>query len=270
MPVPISNLANKLGALEHAKLTPKEGGEPLELMFNPESLVIAHTARWTASPSRNTSGGKPSIVGQGGSGGSSPAAMLSGAISSVASALGLGGGAHKPVVAGHGPNSYQGSPPATLAMDVHFNDSFSLTGMGDISTHVARLEGWMHVPKDGPNHPPLLTFTWGKIKFLGYLSSLSVAYMHFGIDGSPVHAKASIRMTQEPDADGAQNPTSGGPAGRRTHRVCAGDSLQLIAYREYGSPTRWRTLAEANGIDDPLRLRPGVELLVPLEADSTT
>ena len=45
--------------------------------------------------------------------------------------------------------------------------------------------------------------------------------------------------------------------------MVAGDSLASIAYREYGAPAYWRALAEANGIDDPLRLRPGTRLLVP-------
>jgi len=49
----------------------------------------------------------------------------------------------------------------------------------------------------------------------------------------------------------------------------AGDSLPAVAYREYGNPNLWRALAEANGVDDPLRLRPGTSLLVPSRSDAT-
>ncbi|NEE52104.1 LysM peptidoglycan-binding domain-containing protein, partial [Streptomyces sp. SID8455] len=35
------------------------------------------------------------------------------------------------------------------------------------------------------------------------------------------------------------------------------------AWREYGDATAWRTIADANNIDDPMRLIPGSELLVP-------
>jgi nucleoid-associated protein YgaU len=42
-----------------------------------------------------------------------------------------------------------------------------------------------------------------------------------------------------------------------------GDSLPSIAYRAYGDATRWRTIAEANHIDDPLRLRRGTPLMLP-------
>lgn len=35
--------------------------------------------------------------------------------------------------------------------------------------------------------------------------------------------------------------------------VGAGDRLPLIAAEVYGDPRLWRPIAEANGIDDPLR-----------------
>jgi nucleoid-associated protein YgaU len=47
------------------------------------------------------------------------------------------------------------------------------------------------------------------------------------------------------------------------HVVRDGDSLQSIAYAMYGDPTRWRTIAEANGIDDPLAVRRGRTLSIP-------
>ena len=45
----------------------------------------------------------------------------------------------------------------------------------------------------------------------------------------------------------------------RTHVVSDGDSLPSIAYAAYGDATQWRAIAEANGIDDPLSLRRGLE-----------
>ena len=60
-----------------------------------------------------------------------------------------------------------------------------------------------------------------------------------------------------------QNPTSGGLAVRRAHQLVDGDTLASVAYAEYGDPAMWRPLAAFNGIDDPLRLRPGTRLLLP-------
>ena len=45
--------------------------------------------------------------------------------------------------------------------------------------------------------------------------------------------------------------------------VKQGDTLSWIAGKEYGNPAEWRIIAEANGIDDPLNLTVGQELLIP-------
>lgn len=47
---------------------------------------------------------------------------------------------------------------------------------------------------------------------------------------------------------------------RRTYTVKKGDTLWDIACRFYGDGTRWKTLAEKNGVADPRRLRIGKEL----------
>ena len=59
------------------------------------------------------------------------------------------------------------------------------------------------------------------------------------------------------------NPTSAGLPGRKAHTVTDGDSLARIATDRYGSPGRWRDIAAANGIDDPLRIRSGDRVYLP-------
>ena len=70
-------------------------------------------------------------------------------------------------------------------------------------------------------------------------------------------------MKEIPPEVAKQNPTSGGVTTLRSHMVVEGDSLPLIAYQEYGDPGAWRVLADANGIDDPMRIRSGSRVLVP-------
>jgi len=50
--------------------------------------------------------------------------------------------------------------------------------------------------------------------------------------------------------------------------VSLGDSLASIAHSELGSPTQWRAVADFNGIEDPLRVRPGTTLLIPTRPDA--
>ncbi|WP_020673167.1 LysM peptidoglycan-binding domain-containing protein [Amycolatopsis nigrescens] len=116
---------------------------------------------------------------------------------------------------------------------------------------------------------PWVRFEWGTARttsFDGVLSSFSVDYSLFDVDGMPLRAVCSLAIEEASvDAPG-QNPTSGARDATRTHRVVVGDSLAQLAWREYGDATAWRIVAEANGIDDPLDLPPGSELLVPAAA----
>jgi nucleoid-associated protein YgaU len=61
----------------------------------------------------------------------------------------------------------------------------------------------------------------------------------------------------------AQNPTTGAGPNVRVWTVRPGDRLDWIAHKEYGDSTRWRPIAEANGIDDPIDLKSGQQLVIP-------
>lgn len=116
---------------------------------------------------------------------------------------------------------------------------------------------------------PLLMFSWGPpgIGFMYdvHITNCTVIYERFNAQGIPIRARVNLTMQEQPSLLGTlpTNPTSGGPPGRRRHVVGEGDTLQSIASANYGSPQRWRWLAEANGIDDPMRLRPGDVLFLP-------
>ena len=117
---------------------------------------------------------------------------------------------------------------------------------------------------------PWVRFEWGKAKsvsFDGVLSSLSVDYSLFDVDGKPLRATCALSIEEASVGLPGQNPTSGAREARRTHRVVAGDSLPQLAFHEYGDATAWRVIAEANDIDDPMVLVPGTDLLVPAERE---
>lgn len=100
-------------------------------------------------------------------------------------------------------------------------------------------------------------------RFTAYVSSVEAAYSLFGTTGVPIRATCRLQLHEIPSNTKGQNPTSGALTAQRVHRVVAGDSLQSLAWREYGDSAAWRAIAEANGIDDPTRLANGVELVLP-------
>jgi nucleoid-associated protein YgaU len=164
------------------------------------------------------------------------------------------------------PPEFKGPKPASANVEVFLDETDR--EKGDISKTVDKLKKLV-VPEPGTvssNKPsaPHVLFEWGSaITFRGYVESVAVKYTMFRGDGTPVRGTVTVAMKEFPQPPKGQNPTSGGRAGRRTHRLVAGDTLASIAYREYGDPNRWRALAEANDIDDPMRLREGTVVMVP-------
>lgn len=123
----------------------------------------------------------------------------------------------------------------------------------------------------GGSVPPFVTFRWGSVDLPKSVPvSLTIQHVLFHPNGEPIRAIVDLELAQAEKASTAssgstsqgQNPTT--RAGeQRVHRVRDGDSLPSIAYAAYGDPTRWRLIAEANDIDDPLALRRGAELTIP-------
>jgi hypothetical protein len=120
----------------------------------------------------------------------------------------------------------------------------------------------------GDGRPPkFVTFSWGSTQLPKAAPlSISIRYALFHPNGEPMRAFVDLELAQAEASSPpgqAQNPTTRGVAGLRSHIVRDGDSLHSISYECYGDPTRWRAIAEANRIDDPLRLRRGESLSIP-------
>jgi hypothetical protein len=115
--------------------------------------------------------------------------------------------------------------------------------------------------------PDPVGFSWGANTLPKCVPmSISIHYVMFHPNGDPMRAFVDLELAQKdktsPEGQ-AQNPTTRGTAGLTSHIVHDGDSLQSIAYQSYGDPSKWRVIAEANGIDDPLQLRRGDSLSIP-------
>jgi hypothetical protein len=159
---------------------------------------------------------------------------------------------------------FVGPKPAQLTLELFLDGS---DGSGDVSGHVDLLFSCLTSAQKARSKqrplPPFVQFRWGKVLFTGILKSVNAKYTLFRETGVPIRATCGLTIEELPSEPRGQNPTSGALTPMRTHVLVDGDSLPWIAYREYGDPTLWRAVAEANAIDDPLRLRPGDRLLIP-------
>jgi hypothetical protein len=172
------------------------------------------------------------------------------------------------------PPEFTGTDPTRISMEIFF-DAFEAP-VADVSPDVMVLLSWLQpTPVSmarGLAQPPLLRFVWGANPvlqtFQGYLKSVKAKYTMFLPDGTPIRATAAIVLEEVTPEVGPQNPSSGSREGRRAHVVREGESLQSIAYEEYGEAAYWRGLAAFNAVDDPMRLPAGTELLIPTTAEA--
>ena len=171
--------------------------------------------------------------------------------------------------------SFQGVKPYSLKMSAVMDAAEA--EVDDIGPLVEALFSWLQPMKPAKKaEPPLLALEWGHNSLLGgrhwFLSQVEAKCTLFARDGAPLRATVSLTLEEQP-AKGKghtkkrQNPTSGADAEGRYHIVRQGDTLDGIAYQEYGDSVHWRVIAQRNNIDDPLRLSPGATLLIPTEIE---
>ncbi len=116
----------------------------------------------------------------------------------------------------------------------------------------------------GLHRPPEVRFSWEKEQFVGVLDNVSVAYQMFLSTGSPCRATVTISMQNaKPKRDAKGETHTESPDFAKMHTLRRGETLHAISAREYDSPSEWRRIADANGIDDPLEIEPGTKLLIP-------
>ena len=223
-------------SLIHAKLeihepplgystTPGAITDEFEFDFNPTQLVLSRRALWKTTPT---------------------AAVRDGALP-----------------------EFMGPEPRSMEVDVFLDNSHDPGGT-DLLKKVELLFSCCEVTENSidANQPstPWVVFQWGSFttaRFTAFVSSVTASYTLFSSTGVPIRARCKLSLNEIPTKTAGQNPTSGALTARRVHRVVAGDSLQSLAWREYGNANVWRAIAEANGIDDPARVRPGTELVLP-------
>ena len=143
----------------------------------------------------------------------------------------------------------------------------------DTFRHCRQLLTWSEaVIKDPPSKtgskeavPIRLALSWGpQLHFDVHMETVVVAYTKFSsTTGTPVRALVNLTMHEYKPPTPAHNPTSGGPPGRRAHVLDSSECLPSLATAKYGRPSAWRDIARVNGIDDPLRVRPGRTLYLP-------
>jgi nucleoid-associated protein YgaU len=112
--------------------------------------------------------------------------------------------------------------------------------------------------------PPVLLFTWGSLAFTCVLTRATQRFLMFLPDGTPVRARVNVSFSEFRNADLETREVKRETADySKRHVVAEGETLSLIAGREYADPRLWRVIAIANRLDRARNLEAGLALLLP-------
>lgn len=106
-----------------------------------------------------------------------------------------------------------------------------------------------------------LTLVWGVYKMKAKVSAVTVNYTMFDRIGRPLRAEVDISFEQLADVSLLSKFKS--PDVTKTYIVKAGDTLPLIALREYDDESFYLEIAKVNNLKNYRKLEPGMTLVMP-------
>jgi hypothetical protein len=148
----------------------------------------------------------------------------------------------------------------TLSMELFFD---TYEERKDVRTHTDKVYALLEI--NGSTHaPPICRITWGNLNFRGVLDHVSGKFTLFLANGTPVRATLSVTFKEFIDVNVLIQETPTQSADHTKYYVVkTGDRIDIIAGEEYGDPSKWRPIADANNLDDPTRLQAGDRLVIP-------
>lgn len=163
---------------------------------------------------------------------------------------------------------FGGGESMTLKMQLFFD---TYAAGGDVRKTTDRIWQLMRINErlidmtSVKGRPPIVEFRWGTTwSFKAVIEDITQKFTLFRYDGTPVRATLDVTFVQakEEGKYPGQNPTTVGRPGYKRRVVKEGESIDWIAYDEYGDSALWRYIAETNNLDMPRRLRGGQVLAI--------
>ena len=168
-----------------------------------------------------------------------------------------------------------------MTMDLFFDTTEN--GMGAGATSVTTLTDRVYelVKIEPAGHaPPICTFLWNssfpggdisasagnqkRNQFTCVVESIKQKFTLFSPEGVPLRATLSLSLREYKTLDEQLRQLNlSSPDRTHSHIVQQGDTLSGIAAKYYCRPGEWRSIAQANSIEDPRRLNPGTFLSIP-------
>ncbi|MFC5468659.1 LysM peptidoglycan-binding domain-containing protein [Cohnella suwonensis] len=148
----------------------------------------------------------------------------------------------------------------SLTMDLFF-DTYELGT--DVRLHTKKISGLLDVDND-LHAPPLCRFVWGSLDFKGVVEKVQQRFTMFLDSGLPVRATLNVTFRGMQSMTEQYQNVPRQSADRTKQKMLKQDEqLWMLAAEEYEDAGQWRSIAEANGIDNPRKLPVGRKLIIP-------
>jgi hypothetical protein len=117
---------------------------------------------------------------------------------------------------------------------------------------------------DGQLHaPPIAIFRWGSLSFAGVITNIEQTFTLFQASGIPVRCKLDVTFQYVTGNDDKKKSPFESPDRTKVRTLEQSGALWRLAHAEYGDSALWRSIAEANAIDNPLNSKSGQSIIVP-------
>ena len=166
----------------------------------------------------------------------------------------------------------------TLSLELFFDSTDGGTGHGATSVTDKVTQFQKLVTVDGAIHaPPIVRLTWGNglpgpafatglrmTEIDVIVTSVARRYTLFNSDGLPLRATVTLQMRVYWTIGEQTKLLNYRSADHtRTHAVRDGETLPLIAWDAYSDASKWRVIAEHNGLSQTRDLPAGLVLQLP-------
>jgi hypothetical protein len=166
---------------------------------------------------------------------------------------------------GNPPQQFVGAGTTKLALQLWFDVNAPHTGeINDVRKMTEKVTYFI-TPKEDPKgskqfKPPGVRFIWGSFQFDGLLESLEESLEFFSSEGRPLRASVTLNLSQQKiDIYKFADTPSGNkksPGANPLTTAPKGSTIQEIAANQ-GKIDLWKSIAAANGIENPRNLLPG-------------
>jgi hypothetical protein len=238
--------------MERVAFLIEPGGERIECLLNPETLVVRRVAG--LQPRRALGGSLP-----------------------------WGGPGDDPLL-------FTGGGSTELTLDLLFDVALSGSSLQTEDVRELTEPLWRLAEngqrEDGRMRPSLARIVWSKwLNYLGVVAAVAERLEHFTPNGAPRRSWLRMRFLRVEDESGPPEPVPEreppdpdvvaaalSPEDYEAHTVLGaseeegapgGQRLDEIAYQRYGDPSLWRLIAALNGVADPHGIPAGQVLQLP-------